>query len=122
ILFIFIEEIKTHKALAPFQTYPNGDDPLIIINDNDSANTSQFNLQSDPIIDEESLEQIHSNYIASSHELYDCNLSLQQALAKKHDAIVNLILLQEYRTLMIKKEQLEKLRDDIVKRMQEDSL
>lgn len=75
----------------------------------------------DPVIGDEASEQIYNEHIAACHELYDHDLSLQRALADKHNAIVNLAHMEEYRKLAERKRQLEQLRDDALKRIQQHS-
>ncbi|XGW20271.1 hypothetical protein V3C99_003801 [Haemonchus contortus] len=75
----------------------------------------------DPVAGDEASEQIYSEHIAACHELHDYDLSLQRALADKHNAIMNLANLQEYRKLVEKKKQLEQLRNDALKKIQQHS-
>ncbi|EPB73705.1 kinase domain protein [Ancylostoma ceylanicum] len=75
----------------------------------------------DPIVGDDASEQIYNEHIAACHELYDHDLSLQRALADKHNAIVNLAHMDDYRKLMEKKRQLEQLRDDALKKIQQHS-
>ncbi|KAK5964936.1 Mitogen-activated protein kinase kinase kinase mom-4 [Trichostrongylus colubriformis] len=75
----------------------------------------------DPIVGDEASEQIYNEHIAACHELYDYDLSLQRALADKHNAIVNLAHMEEYRKLAEKKRHLEQLRDDALKKIQQHS-
>ncbi|VDM82632.1 unnamed protein product [Strongylus vulgaris] len=57
----------------------------------------------DPIIGDEASEQIYNEHIAACHELYDHDLSFQRALADKHNAIVNLAQMDDYRKLLERK-------------------
>ncbi|KAK6031053.1 hypothetical protein OSTOST_02804 [Ostertagia ostertagi] len=75
----------------------------------------------DPIVGDEASEQLYNEHIAACHELYDYDLSLQRALAEKHNAIMNLAHMEEYRKLAEKKRQLEQLRDDALKKIQQHS-
>ncbi|KAK6726805.1 hypothetical protein RB195_004861 [Necator americanus] len=75
----------------------------------------------DPIIGEDESEQIYNEHIAACHELYDHDLSLQRALADKHNAIMNLAHLDDYRKLLERKKQLEQHRDEALKKIQQQS-
>ncbi|WKX91038.1 hypothetical protein Q1695_009682 [Nippostrongylus brasiliensis] len=75
----------------------------------------------DPAVGDETSEQLYNEHIAACHELYDHDLSLQRALAEKHNAIVNLAHMEDYRKLLAKKKQLEQLRDDALKKIQQHS-
>ncbi|CAJ0593157.1 unnamed protein product [Cylicocyclus nassatus] len=114
--FTYIQNASSEVLYPPRFDTPPSDMPANVLDYIDHSFKPP-----DPVIGDEASEQIYNEHIAACHELYDHDLSLQRALADKHNAIVNLAHMEAYRNLLERKRQLEQLRDDVLKKIQQQS-